>query len=459
VKCRFFATIAAVSLSAPLAATSRLDAQREADYSVLHVFTGADGSTPYGTLIGDWQGNVYGTTLGGGDTSGAACMNNPFIVAPGGCGVIYKIDRHGAESTLYQFKGGTDGAFPTSELLLDSAGNFYGTARGGGILTADSPCAFISGCGVVFKLDRDGYESVLYSFKGGADGFGVASGLIRDGAGNFYGTTIAGGIANANCTGDGPPGTCGVVYKLDPLGNETVLHAFTGNSDGYGPYGSLVIDWQGNLYGAASNGGDTSSAFCQQAVSTLAGALGCGTIFKIDHAGKFSVLHTFQGNDGGPFPDGWLATGRSGSIYGITGNGGSAVSSTNLGNGTIFKIDREGKESVVYDFAGGAEGLTSFGSVIRDDRGNLYGATFFGGNTSDAACSAVGGCGVVFRLDRWGRYTVLHTFKGPDGANPWASLYMDQHGDIYGATTAGGDATCNCGVVFKITLEHIRSDY
>ena len=449
-KCVSFATIAVATLVALLTTPPRIVAQDNANYSLLHVFTGADGSTPYGSLVSDAQGNLYGTTLGGGDTADTPCQNNPFT--SGGCGVIYKIDRNGTESVLYQFKGGPDGAFPATELLLDDAGNLYGTARGGGILTADSPCGFISGCGVVFKVDRLGDESVLYSFLGGSDGFGVASGLIRDPAGNFYGTTLAGGVANTACVG-GPAGTCGVVYKLDSEGRETVLHSFTGGSDGYGPYGSLTLDWQGNLVGTADNGGDTSSAFCKDTVSELAGALGCGTVFKIDHAGNFSVIHTFEGKDGGPFPDGWLAADHEGDIYGITGNGGSAVSSTNLGNGTIFKIGRRGEESDLYNFVGGAQGFTSLGSVIRDNLGNLYGATYFGGDTTDPLCSAVGGCGVVFRLDPWGRYTVLHTFTGPDGANPWASLYMDGNGDIYGTTTAGGDPICNCGVVFKITLE------
>jgi uncharacterized repeat protein (TIGR03803 family) len=447
-----FTFIAAASLFMLLAMPSRIAAQETAQYTVLHTFRGADGSTPYGSVISDSNGNLYGTTLGGGNTANTPCQNNPF--GPDGCGVVYKIDRDGGEAVLYRFKGGPDGAFPSSELLLDSAGNLYGTARGGGILTTDSPCSFISGCGVVFKLDRDLNESILYSFKGGSDGFGVSSGLTRDEAGNLYGTTVGGGISNPACTGDGPPGSCGVVYKVDPKGNETALHAFTGGSDGYGPFGSLLRDWQGNLFGVASNGGDISSPFCNGTVLALSGALGCGTVFKIDLAGGFSVIHTFQGKDGGPFPDGWLAADYWGNIYGITGNGGSAVSSTNLGDGTIFKIGGGGEESVLYNFPGGADGFTSLGSVILDGLGNLYGATYFGGDTTDPACSAVGGCGVVFRLDPQGHYTVLHTFKGADGANPEASLYMDQHGDIYGTTTAGGDPTCNCGVVFKITPGH-----
>jgi uncharacterized repeat protein (TIGR03803 family) len=447
-----FTSIATTSLFMLLAMPSGAAAQNTAQYTVLHTFKGSDGAVPYGSLISDSNGNLYGTTLGGGDTTNTSCQNNPF--GPDGCGVGYKIDRDGDEAVLYQFKGGPDGAFPATELLLDNAGNLYGTARGGGILTTDSPCAFISGCGVVFKLDRDSKESILYSFKGEADGFGVSSGLTRDEAGNFYGATLLGGISNPACTGNGPPGTCGVLYKVDPKGKETVLHTFTGGSDGYAPYGSLTLDWQGNLFGVASNGGDISTSFCNDTVLALSGALGCGTVFKIDHAGNFSVIHTFEGKDGGPFPDGWLARDYWGNIYGITGNGGSTVSSTNLGNGTIFKIDRRGEESVLYNFAGGKDGFTSNGSVIFDSLGNLYGATYFGGDTTDPACSAVGGCGVVFRFDPQGHYTVLHTFKGADGANPQANLYMDQHGDIYGTTTAGGDPTCDCGVVFKITPEH-----
>jgi len=448
-KIRVFTTITATSLFILLATPAHIAAQETPRFTVLHTFTGPDGASPYGSLISDYQGNIYGTTIGGGDTTDVPCANSPFGL---GCGVVYKLDHHGNESVLYQFTGQSDGAYPATELLLDEAGNLYGTARGGG--NANPACVFINGCGVVFKLDRHANESVLYAFNGGADGLGAASGLVRDQLGNLFGTTIAGGSSNPACTGDGPPGTCGVIYKLDPKGNETVLHTFTGSTDGYAPYGSLLLDWQGDLFGIASNGGDISSSFCGTTVPALAGALGCGTVFKIDRTGNFSILHTFEGKDGGPFPDGWLATDYAGNIYGITGNGGSAVSSTNLGNGTIFKIDRQGNESVLYNFAGGAQGFTSFGSVIRDNLGNLYGATFFGGDTTDPACSAVGGCGVVFRLDPWGRYTVLHTFKGPDGANPWADLYMDQRGDIYGTTTAGGDPTCNCGTVFKIALHN-----
>lgn len=446
-KFKVFTSIAAASLIL-LATPARVVAQ---GYKVLHTFAGPDGASPYGSLISDNEGNLYGTAIGGGDATDTPCADSPFGL---GCGVVFKIDRHGNESVVYEFKGGSDGAYPATELLQDAAGNLYGTTRGGGDLSP--ACAFINGCGVVFKLDRHGNESVLYAFKGGSDGFGAASGLVRDQFGNFYGTTIAGGTSNPACNGDGPPGTCGVVYKLDPKGNETVLHTFTGGTDGYAPYGTLLRDWQGNLFGAASNGGDTTSKFCGTIVPNLVGANGCGTVFKITPSSNFSVLHTFEGPDGGPFPDGWFVSDYGGNLYGITGNGGNLSDCGGLGCGTIFKIDYHGNQSVLYNFTGPASELpsisTSFGSVIRDNHGNLYGAAYAGGDTTDTTCVATGGCGLVFKLDPWGHYTVLHTFSGADGANPWASLYMDAFGNLYGTTTAGGDPTCNCGVVFKLAL-------
>jgi uncharacterized repeat protein (TIGR03803 family) len=444
-KSKLLFAVSSLGLLAPLAMPARIVAQETPKYTVLHTFTGPEGAVPHGSLIRDDEGNLYGTTIAGGDTTDTPCVNSPFGV---GCGVVYKTDRHGNESVLYTFKGGSDGAYPATELLLDKAGNLYGTARGGG--NSNPACAFTNGCGVVFQLDRRGNESVLYAFNGGADGYGVSSGLTRDEAGNFYGTTVAGGISNTACTGDGPPGTCGVVYKLDLKGDETILHTFTGGTDGYAPYGSLVRDWQGNLYGAASNGGDTTSEFCSTTVANLAGANGCGTVFKIDHSGDFSVLHTFEGSDGGPFPDGWFASDFSGNLYGVTGNGGNLSDCGGLGCGTIFKIDRHGNESVLYSFIGADDGDSPLGSVIRDLEGNLYTTTLLGGDTTDPGCTN-GGCGTVFKLDRWGRRTILHTFTGgADGSNPYTSLIMDKEGNLYGTTTAGGDPTCKCGTVFKI---------
>jgi hypothetical protein len=132
-----------------------------------------------------------------------------------------------------------------------------------------------------------------------------------------------------------------VVFKVDPSGKESVLYAFTGGADGYAPYGDLLRDEAGSLYGAASNGGDVSG-FCGDVVLNTTGFLGCGTVFKLDQTGKFTVLHTLA--DGGPFPDGWLVRDNEGNLYGMSGNGGDLSGCSGLGCGVVFKLDTRGKE-------------------------------------------------------------------------------------------------------------------
>jgi uncharacterized repeat protein (TIGR03803 family) len=412
----------------------------------LYTFTGEDGEFPQGNVIRDRAGNLYGTAINGGDLSG--CNGS-------GCGVVFKLDGSGKETVLYSFTGGADGAYPATGLVRDEAGNLYGTTHGGGDISA-SACSFNPGCGVVFKVDASGKETVLYAFTGGADGLGASSGLVRDEAGNLYGTTVMGGDLSGVCPGFPAPG-CGVVFKVDATGKETVLHTFTGGADGYAPYGDLLRDEAGSLYGAASNGGDVSG-FCGDVVLNTTGFLGCGTVFKLDHTGKFTVLHTFNGADGGPFPDGWLVRDNEGNLYGMSGNGGDLSGCSGLGCGVVFKVDREGKESVLYSFTGGADGAETFAGVVRDEQGNLYGTTYFGGDFSGSLCTSAG-CGVVFKLDPTGKETVLHTFTGgTDGANPNAGLLPGEEGNLYGTASDGGDTSCSapygCGVVFKIARDH-----
>ncbi|MGB7438829.1 MAG: choice-of-anchor tandem repeat GloVer-containing protein [Candidatus Acidiferrum sp.] len=182
------------------------------------------GASPNGALIRDSGGDLYGTTNGGG-TSGA--------------GVVFKLDTSGNETVLYSFTGGSDGGYPLSGVISDSGGNLYGTTQGGGA----------SAAGVVFKLDTSGHETVLYSFTGGVDGgYPLWVTLARDSAGNVYGTTAGGGASGY-----------GVVFKLDPLGNETVLHGFTGGDDGASPYAGVVLGPDGNLYGTTPFGGQTNA--------------------------------------------------------------------------------------------------------------------------------------------------------------------------------------------------------
>jgi uncharacterized repeat protein (TIGR03803 family) len=222
----------------------------------------------------------------------------------------------------------------------------------------------------------------------------------------------------------------------------------------------LLRDEEGNLYGTASLGGDVSG-FCGDTVLNAVGSIGCGTVYKLDRAGKFTVLHTFNGTDGGPYPDSWLVRDYEGNLYGMTGNGGNindcsgpayTFTGSPIGCGVVFKLDRQGKESVLYSFAGGADGGETFASVIRDFAGNLYGTTAFGGDLS--ACGG-SGCGVVFKLHPRGKETVLHPFTGgADGANPQGNLFLDDEGSLYGTAVGGGDPTCQCGVVFKISLHY-----
>ena len=159
-------------------------------------------------------------------------------------GVVYKLDATGHQTVLNSF-GGTDGSYPAAGVIRDSAGNLYGTtAEGGG-----GDCYL--GCGVVYELNASGQEVVLYRFTGGADGGAPEAGLVRDSSGNLYGTTVNGGSSICN-------GGCGVVYKLDATGHETVLHSFTA-TDGFYPNGGMIRDSAGNLYGTTSGGGKWSS--------------------------------------------------------------------------------------------------------------------------------------------------------------------------------------------------------
>lgn len=425
-------------------------AQGTPSYAVLHTFTGADGEYPGAGLVRDWEGNLYSTAFLGGDLN--QCGGS-------GCGVVFKLDRNNKETVLYSFEGGVDGAGPAMGLLRDRAGNLYSTTHTGGDVGGCTGPGFPSlGCGVVFKVDPRGKETVLYAFTGGADGGGASSGLVQDRAGNLYGTTIFGGDLSA-CSFDGLPG-CGVVFMLDPAGHETPLHPFTGGADGYGPYGDLLLDEAGHLYGTASNGGDTSG-FCGDVVQNADNVVGCGTVYKLDRTGEFTVLHTFDGTDGGPFPDSWLVQDKEGNLYGMTGSGGNlsdcsgppntyTTTGSPLGCGVVFKVDREGKESVLYSFTGGADGGETFASLVRDAAGNFYGTTNYGGNLSD--CAPIG-CGVVFKVDGAGKETVLYTFSGgTDGAYPQGNLLLDEKGNLYGTASGGGDPTCQCGVVFKVAL-------
>jgi uncharacterized repeat protein (TIGR03803 family) len=326
--------------------------------SVLHSFTGSrDGANPFAGLVQDAKGNLYGTTFYGG---GNGC--NGY-----GCGTVFKVSRTGKETVLHRFKGPVgDGTYPKAGLVLDVNGTLYGTTIAGG-----TGCKGY-GCGTVFKLDPTGTETLLYSFAGGNDGANP-TGLIRDAKGNLYGTTEY--SAGTGCSfGDG----CGMVFKLNKSGKETVLYRFTGTGgDGANPFAGLIQDANGNLYGTTYEGG------------TGCGDLGCGTVFKVSRTGKETVLYRFTGTGGdGATPYVQLVRDAKGSLYGTTAYGGSSSV------GTVFKLDPAGKETVLYSFTGSPDGQNSFAGLVRDAKGNLYGTTYNGGSPQ---CMYFG-CGTVFKL-------------------------------------------------------------
>jgi uncharacterized repeat protein (TIGR03803 family) len=259
--------------------------------TVLHNFIGPDGSDPDGGLVLDKEGNLYGTTSGGGSS------NN---------GTVFKLDPTGTETVLYSFTGLADGAFPFAGLVRDKEGNLYGATNGGGLLT---DCFVSYGCGVVFKVDTAGVETVLHNFTG-PDGTNPNAGLVRDKAGNLYGATSGGGAASQ-----------GTVFKVDARGAETVLHSFTG-PDGSDPDGVLVLDKEGNLYGTTFFGGLLFHCL----------ALRCGLVFKLNERGTETILYSFTGGADGANPYAGLVQDKAGNLYGATSSGGASS------QGTVFKL-------------------------------------------------------------------------------------------------------------------------
>jgi len=339
--------------------------------TVLHSFTGSpDGAFPNAGLVMDPAGNLYGTTSQGGSGSGCGFSF--------GCGTVFKLDPAGNETILYSFKGGSDGESPVAGLIMDVAGNLYGTTADGG---SGGGCSF--GCGTVFKLDPAGNFTVLHSFTGSpGDGGRPVAGLIMDTAGNLYGTTAEGG--SGTCTVIVVPVSgCGTVFKLDPAGNEMLLHSFTGGSDGTQPLAALIFDQAGNLYGTTEEGG---SGTC----TVINGVSGCGTVFKLDPSGNETVLHTFTGGNDGAAP---LFVGLimdiAGNLYGTTQVGGGS-SNCSVGCGTVFKLDTSGNETVLHSFTGSpGDGAIPRATLIMDKAGNLYSTTSNGGAS---------GFGTVFKL-------------------------------------------------------------
>lgn len=327
--------------------------------TVLHNFAGGEGMWPEGTLLLDQSGNLYGTTTNGGTPEGGSCRF--------GCGTVFKIDSTGSYTVLYAFTGGADGSNPSSSLILDHAGNLYGTAAGGNY---EYGC--FNGCGVVYKVDPHGKETVLYTFNELIGPLNPSGGLVRDVDGNFYGPSLWGGSTS----------TYGTVYKLDRAGEETVLYSFTDGTDGAGPQGTLVRDEAGNLYGVTQRGGDDSARECASG-----SWLGCGVVFSVDTSGNESVLYTFTDSSDGAFPNGGLLRDEAGNLYGTTPG--------NCCGGTLFKVSPDGNFYLLHTFEA-ETGYVPVSGVVSDRAGSLYGTTWEGGL---GKCLGHG-CGVVYKISR-----------------------------------------------------------
>lgn len=359
---------------------------------------------------------------------------------------------------LHSFSGAADGSTPYAGLSMDSRGNLYGTTAFGG----HSACSFGSTCGAVYKLQHNGSNWLFYTLYefSGADGGNPQARVIVGPDGSLYGTTTYGGSAGQ-----------GTVFRLQPPASfchafscpwrETVLHSFTGGTDGANPtYGDLAFDQAGNLYGTTPFGGSH----------------GCGVVYELSPSGNSwaeSIVYTSACEDGGELYAG-VTFDSAGNMYGTTSGGGSS-------NGNVYKLthtDSGWVESTIYHFPfpGGA-----YGGVTLDPAGNLYGITFFdpqvyqlspasdgwhylalytpGGYgavaqpTLDAAGN-VYGTGVfstpeVFRLTPFNRIWTLTGFNGTAGGAPFSNVVLDANGNAYATASEGGDY--NGGVVFQIT--------
>jgi len=318
------------------------------------------------------------------------------------------------------------GAGPEGNLVADGQGNLYGTASYGGFADA----------GTIYEIDMQGMPKLLYSFTGKADGSAPESGMVRDAAGNLYGTTFRGGILGGTCPS---LGGCGVVYKLGTSGKLTVLHAFTGGADGWGPFfPSFTLDGVGNLYGVTGLGGNYAGS--------CAGIPGCGVVFRISLAGKFAVLYTFNGLGDGSLPRGTLVKDHAGNLYGVTSNGGIQGGSCprTFGCGVIFKLDSTGKQTILYSFTGGADG-TAASALVADAAGNLYGGTDDGGTSK---------LGTIFKLNADGSQTVLYNFTCGNSACGPDSLLLDRAGNFWGVSGRGDGSVFKLDGNSNLTLIH-----
>ena len=365
----------------------------QSGFNVVYSFPGGSGGCTPASLYLDVDNILYGTTLACGKASQ---------------GLVYKLDQNYKYTLLHDFVDIKDGSYPNSPLISD--GNFlYGTTTFGG----GEGCMF--SCGIVYKLDKNGSEFVLHVFNN-AEGVTPYAGLTMYPDGYFYGTTTQRGLYNS-----------GSFYKVNSLGDFSVLNTNIKIST----QSSLTVGIDNLLYGASTFGNQY------------------GTIFKMDNLGNITVLHDFLNGSDGSVPTASLVLAKDGSLYGVTSFGGFTGSEhCNNGCGTVFKINQAGQFSTIYQFKGGSSGDVPSTNLVIDNNGNLYGATSLGGKTSFLNPN---GCGTIYKIDPNNNQTVIYQFNcNEDGMTPTGNLVIDKNNIIYGVTSNGGSQ--GLGVVYKFDL-------
>ncbi len=395
-------------------------------FSVLHTFTGDDGSSPYSGVTVDRAGNLYGTTRFGGNSS---CLDL-------GCGTLFKLSPQGSGWTflpLYRFAGAADGKYPIARMVFGPDGRLYGTTLTGGNSSLNGGTVYaLAPPPSVCRTPCSWIKTTLWSFGQFQNNDGLAPGygdLVFDSTGTLYGTTEEGGAARQECG----PG-CGTVYTLtgsQGSWNETLIYQF-GNGPGFHPYAGVAFDGNGNLYGTTGYGGTKD----------------VGVAYELSPSnGSWlpAILYNFRYDADGGRPSAGLVPDTSGNLYGATYSGGPD------GGGTVFELSPMGMDWTFqllnsFDFP-----ANPFGNLTMDAAGNLYGTTISGGIFRH---------GNVFKLTRSGdswSYTSLYDFTaGSDGAEPHGNVALDAAGNLYGTTSSGGSTagecliTHGCGVVWEI---------
>jgi uncharacterized repeat protein (TIGR03803 family) len=375
-------------------------------FKTLFSFNGNDGGVPaYGPLVQGLNGNLYGTTEGGGNESDAV-------------GTVYRITPGGTFTSLHTFTCPghvcSEGADLFGGLVLATNGDFYGTTWYGGKAER----------GTVFKITEAGTFTMLLSLF--LDGRNPVAGLIQAADGNFYGTSERGGTH-----------TGGSVFKATPGGKLSALYSFcsqTNCADGESPYGPVIQGIDGNFYGTTLSGG-TSTSQC------IGGAIGCGTAFELTPTGTLTTLYSFCSQTNctdGANPYAGLVQAADGNFYGTTSGGGA----TNVG--TVFKLTPSGTLTTLHAFDV-ADGYVPYAGLMQGTDGNLYGTTSGGG---------AHGLGTVFKITTDGTLTTLHSFCSEsncaDGSAPWAGLVQATNGSFYGTTSSDGGS--GPGKVFKLSV-------